>query len=195
MVWFLYFPLAVLSYIVCLITNPIVILFCDENGELHGFWHLWQTWDDSCDAEYFMDNVCPKFLDYDYHKHYTKSYGKIELNRERIYSTWNGTPFTLVERIQRYFCRLWWLTRNCAYGFAYQFLSKDVRGTDVQIKYKDEYTMFGYDPDSGAWILTSEQPIIPGFFRWEVFLGWKIAMGSTEKTTAMIAIRAVFRFE
>lgn len=35
--WFLYAPLQLLIMIICYITNPIVVLFADENGELHGF--------------------------------------------------------------------------------------------------------------------------------------------------------------
>lgn len=49
--WFLYAPLQLLIMIICYITNPIVVLFSDENGELHGFLRKWQTFDDSCDSE------------------------------------------------------------------------------------------------------------------------------------------------
>lgn len=41
--WFLYAPLQLLIMIICYITNPIVVLFADENGELHGFLKKWQT--------------------------------------------------------------------------------------------------------------------------------------------------------
>lgn len=194
MIWFLYAPVAVLTYILCLVTNPVVILFADENGELPGFLHLWQTWDDSCDSMYFMDNVCPKFLDYDYHRHYECMSVEIEGNRTRFISVFKGYPLTLRERVQRYFCRLWWLTRNAAYGFAYEWLSKDIVGVNAEELYRDEYTGFYYEPESDAWMLTSEQPIIPGYLRWEVFLGWKMWLGSSQKMKTMIAIRCCFRF-
>ncbi|KHM51611.1 hypothetical protein SAMN02745671_01684 [Anaerovibrio lipolyticus DSM 3074] len=195
MIWFLYAPVAVLTYILCLITNPLVILFCDENGELHGFLHLWQTWDDSCDSLFFMREVCPSFLDYDYDKHYECREQQIEGNRTRLVSISKGVPFSFVGRIQRYFCRLWWLTRNCGYGFAYEWLSKDVVIKNVRTLYKDDYTVAYYDPESHAWTLSSDQPIIQGFLRWEVYLGWKIPVWASGKCRAMIAIRAVFRFE
>ena len=35
--WFLYAPLQLLIMIICYITNPIVVLFADKDGELHGF--------------------------------------------------------------------------------------------------------------------------------------------------------------
>lgn len=195
MIWLLYFPVAVLTYILCLITNPLVILLCDENGELNGIWHLWQTWDDSCDSMFFMDNVCPKFLDYDYRKHYECRMEEIDGNRVRLVSINRGLAFSFKERVQRYFCRLWWLTRNCAYGFAYEWLSKDVVIEDVKAIYEDEYTSFHYDPVSHAWALSSDQPIIKGFLKWEVYLGWKIPLGLSGKCKSMIATRAVFRFE
>ena len=49
--WFLYAPLQLLIMIICYITNPIVVLFADKDGELHGFLRKWQTFDDSCDSE------------------------------------------------------------------------------------------------------------------------------------------------
>ena len=194
MIWFLYMPVAIITYIICLVTNPIVILFCDENGELPGFLHLWQTWDDSTDSLYFMTSVCPKFLDYDYHKHYECDTAPVEGNRTRLVSINKGVPFTIWERIQRYFCRLWWLTRNCAYGFAYYWLGKDIKGTNTRTVYKDEYTGFYINDETDTWMLTSEQPIIKGVLRWEVYLGWKIWLGSSECMRTMIAIRCCFRF-
>lgn len=35
--WFLYAPLQLICMMICYITNPIVVLFANENGELHGF--------------------------------------------------------------------------------------------------------------------------------------------------------------
>ena len=112
----------------------------------------------------------------------------------RLVSINKGLPFSLKERVQRYFCRLWWLTRNCAYGFAYEWLSKDVEIADVETLYEDEYTNFHYDPVSQAWMLCSDQPIIKGFLKWEVFLGWKIPLWQAGKCKSMIAMRCVFRF-
>lgn len=195
MIWLLYFPVAVLTYILCLITNPLIILLCDENGELEGIWHLWQTWDDSCDSEYFMTHICPDFLNYGYYEHYDSVQIPLPYNRVKRMSLRTSVPLSPVGKIQRYFCRLWWLTRNCAYGFAYEWLSKDVNGADVKTIYKGLYTAFYYDPVTHAWMLRSEKPIIDGYLRWEVLLGWKIALGSKEPTKSMIATRAVLRIE
>ena len=195
MIWFLYVPVAILTYIFCLITNPIVILFCDENGELDGFLRLWKTWDDSCDSMFFMDNVCPKFLDYDYHTYYEHSIRINEDNREVHVSTFKGLPFSITKRIQRYFCRLWWLTRNCAYGFAYEWLSKDLVGTDGHYLYQDEYSRVYWEPKTKTWMVCSDQPIIKGYFRWEVFLGWKVNVDCDKMAKYMLAMRLTFRFE
>ena len=69
MVKFLIFlPLQILSMILCYLTNWIVVLFADEDGELKGLWHLWQTWDDSVDNKYFVLNQIPKIFRYDFDK-------------------------------------------------------------------------------------------------------------------------------
>ena len=194
MIWIIYALISFAIYIFCLITNPFVLLFCSENGELPGFLKLWQTWDDSCDSEYFMDNVCPKFLNYNFHKHYEQKLIPIEGNRRRLISVNKNVKFTIKERIQRYFCRLWWLTRNCAYGFSYYWFSKDIDSWDVHIIYEDEYTRILWDLKTDAWMYKSTKPII-GKLRWEIFLGWKIKEDTIEPTRCMLANRIALRYE
>lgn len=58
--WFLYAPLQLLIMIICYITNPVIVMFVDENGELRGFLRKWQTFDDSCDSEDCVTKYVPK---------------------------------------------------------------------------------------------------------------------------------------
>lgn len=58
--WFIYAPLQLLIMIICYITNPIVVLFADKDGELHGFLRKWQTFDDSCDSEDCVTKYVPE---------------------------------------------------------------------------------------------------------------------------------------
>lgn len=68
--WFLYAPLQLICMVICYITNPIVVLFADENGELPGLFCLWQTWDDSCDSEDCVTKYVPDWMRYDFYKYY-----------------------------------------------------------------------------------------------------------------------------
>ena len=68
--WFLYAPLQLICMVICYITNPIMVLFADENGELPGLFCLWQTWDDSCDSEDCVTKYVPKLIRYDFYKYY-----------------------------------------------------------------------------------------------------------------------------
>ena len=45
----------------------------------------------------------------------------------------------MIERIQRYFCRLLWLCRNNAYGFRYYIFGKEVDALTAKIVNQDEY--------------------------------------------------------
>lgn len=53
--WFLYAPLQLLIMIICYITNPVIVMFADKDGELHSFLRRWQTFDDSCDSAGISD--------------------------------------------------------------------------------------------------------------------------------------------
>lgn len=59
MVWLIYYPLNFLCSILCYLTNWLVVFFADERGELDGAFHLWQTWDDSLDVEWFVKETVP----------------------------------------------------------------------------------------------------------------------------------------
>lgn len=72
--YLLYAVLQILCMILCYLTNWLVVLFSDEEGELSGIFHMWQTWDDTLDNPSFINNSLPKFLNYGWHSHYEQYY-------------------------------------------------------------------------------------------------------------------------
>ena len=54
MIWLLYAPLNFIIMIIGYILNPIICLFCNEEGELPEIFSLFQTWDDSCNPRFFI---------------------------------------------------------------------------------------------------------------------------------------------
>lgn len=201
--WFIYFLLSIVFMLLCYPTNPIVVPFADINGELPGILKHWQTWDNSV---FCSDSVkhAPKFLQYDWPKHYKEhkdsdSYLR-SVNRERWYVTCIDHNFTLWERVQRYLCGVLWLTRNCSYGFAFYVL-----GLNVSPMLKTEQSentifvreIFGGNV-GGAWMYKNTAPIFSLFgwtVHWNNLLGWKIDDSAKVTTRAMIANRIAFSFE
>lgn len=175
--WFLYAPLQLLIMIICYITNPIVVLFADENGELPGFLCLWQTWDDSCDSE---DGVryAPKWMRYNFCKYYwvekcyDPDYGRI------IKRSINIAPLPLIDRFKRYCCRVFWLSRNCAYGFALTLFGATINPDDIVVI--DDYKAGEFERnilvtrDLKYWKIYNSIRILNTNYRWKIYLGWKI---------------------
>ena len=210
MVWILYVPLMIIIMLICYITNPIVVLFADEEGELHGIWKYWQTWDDSLDSKFMMTEVVPKrfkFLDYKWANKYEsyqdtetlKEFNKV-IEKVRLQS---GARFTFKERIQRYCCRVLWLTRNCAYGFAYYLFNIEGDRKDLyieeQFETESEEKHLAYDPTQSIivrpWTYKFYTHIIGNFYI-TGYLGWKIPYWQQDgKYNAMIANRIVPRFK
>ena len=205
MLWILLFPLNIITSILCYLTNPIAVLFADERGELHGLWRYWQTWDDSCDVDWIVKTRVPKIFMYDFDKHYVSSRETTpeltEVGRDKgcvIFNPANpdAAKFTIKERIQRYFCRLFWLNRNNGYGWAFFFFGRNVIGTNmVAILDKNtpnDHLYFGYDKSKNIlvrpWIFKTDWTIYKTI-RWNTFLGWKIDCSSTTPRKAMIANR------
>lgn len=46
MIWIILVPLQLLVTLFCYLTNWFVTFFADEQGNLPGFFYLWQTWDE-----------------------------------------------------------------------------------------------------------------------------------------------------
>lgn len=69
--WALLAILDVAFNIVCYLTNPVVLLFADEVGNLPWLFTWWENWDDHLDIDWMVDEGhVPKFARYDFHKHY-----------------------------------------------------------------------------------------------------------------------------
>ena len=202
-IWFLYFIVSIVCMVLCYVTNPFVVPFCDINGELPRLLKYWQTWDNSVFCRESVENA-PEFLQYDWARHYTEhidsdSYLR-SVNRSRWYVSCIDPNFTLWERIQRYFCGVLWLTRNCSYGFSFYMLGLTVSPT-LENK-ESENTKFVREVYGqglwGAWEYKNTAPIFTAFgwtVHWNNLLGWKIDESAQFDTRAMIANRIALYFE
>ena len=193
--------------VMCYLTNPFVVLLCDEDGELHGFWRYWQTHDNSCNPSDVTEHKeLPSFLLYDWKRHYYEYEDTTpelaEVGRKRWFTQCINSNWTLWERIQRYICRVYWLTRNCSYGWSFWVLGItpgirwDIEKNDGETRFiHEDYDWWWLD---GAWTYKSSAPIFTLFgwtVCWNTFLGWKISEDAKVDTRAMIANRIAFSFE
>ena len=202
MIWILYFILNIIIMLICYITNPIVCLFCNEEGELPKIFRMWQTWDDSCNPRFFILEKVPKFLVYDYDKHYEEYWDTTqdlkEVGRDRCYARLIDGNFTLKERIQRYICRVLWLTRNCAYGFAFWCFGRKIDSKNIVYIKQESDCRILYDKSNNiltrAWTWHDERKLF-GKVHLKVYAGWKINDDPGIKQ-CMIACRIIaFKFE
>lgn len=194
MKYILYCILEIIFTIIAYITNPIVILFANEVGELPHLFRWWANWDDGLDVEWMVtEHQVPRFAEYDFCRHY-KYY--TEWEAEKITGRHCGfvilldPHFTLWERFQRYICRLTWIYRNCGYGFSYYVTGVDVDGADI-VKTEDistEHYRFQVYYTDYAWMIRYDKPWCK-WFRWRIFLGWKMqGVDSTETQRCMLAL-------
>lgn len=204
--YLIYAPLNIICMLFCYLTNPVVCLFADERGELHGFLKYWQTWDDTLNPAFFVKEKVPAFLRYDYDRHY-KEYWNVTpelaaLGRDRCFVEILDPHFTCKERIQRYICRVMWLYRNCAYGFAFYCFGRKVVGKNCEKLVYDfdnegHYRKFLVGRHGSAlthpWSYKSTWKINDKI-RWEIYAGWKINENSDKPQQCMIAHRVAFRF-
>lgn len=204
----LYIFQAIASFImsiICYITNPIIAFFIDEDGELKGILHYWQTWDNSCNPS-DLKQILPSFLTDWYDNHYEEYVGDTselrKMNRTRWYTRCIDNNFTITERIKRYICRVYWLTRNCAYGFAFYLFSKDVNGQDITIITKEDKLTIAVDKNTNIFnkvFMYKDDRKWFSVLKWDVykcfFFGYKIDLNSTVKTRASVATRPALRFK
>ena len=208
MIWFIYAPLIFFLKIFCYLTNPVVVLFSNSVGQLPGILKYWQTWDSTLDNKQMMTEIVPdkyKWLDYHWNEKYElyEEYN-LELNRtiEKV-KLKQGVIFSFKEKIQQYFCRLLWIYRNCAYGFAMYLLGTKGRQDNMiyprfKTDEKDEF-VFGYDKTRNIlvrpWTCRFYKRIIGSFYL-TGYLGWKIPWWNiNDYYQAMIANRIAPRFE
>ena len=197
--WLLYLPLSLLASILCYLTNWLVVIFADKNGELPWPLHLWQTWDDSIYNSFAVE-VAPKFLQYDWAKHYreykdTTQYLR-SVNRERWFVECIDDNFTFIEKLKRYSCGVLWLMRNNAYGFCFYLLG--YTSTPLILVHESENTIYADEVNGDGWMYKNTAKIF-SLFGWEIhwnnLLGWKLDMDAQFDTRAMIANRIAFYFE
>jgi len=117
--WVVYFIPAIFIELICYFTNPIVCLFTTKSyrtdvvkreGKVTKYmpreylipiFYLWQTHDNAVDEGWYGLYDIP-FLKNKTQKDYDESW------------------------LIRYWCRVWWLSRNTAYGWTYKLLSVPV---------------------------------------------------------------------
>ena len=194
--WLIYLPISLILTVVCYLTNFIVLLFCDKDGELHGLWHLWQTWDNSCNPSDIKD-IVPKWLLIDWDKHYKEREGTTDylnkVNRKRWFTDCIDNNWTFIERIKRYICRLIWLTRNNCYGWAFYVLGYTA-STNIEVHTEKDLIEMK-DNNGYGWMKKNTRKIFSLFgyeLHWNNLLGWKLSENEKFDTRSMIANRIAF---
>jgi len=197
MIWPLYAILQFCFTLLCYLTNPIVVLFCDENGELPSIFRMWQTWDDSCNPRFYILEKVPGFLKYDYDRHYREYQATTpdleKVNRTRWFAEVVDPNFTFKEKVQRYICRVMWLYRNCAYGFAFWCFGRMIDGKNMKYTKNEEFIKFGYDTSRNIltrpWTYKNSSKFFGDRLEWNIYIGWKIDDGLDSTQQCMIAMR------
>lgn len=185
-----YLPFALICHLLCWLTNPIVVLFADHNGELHGLLKLWQTWDDSLDAEYYMKECVPSCLDYGWDEHYTSyedtdDWAAIYGKKRKFSVAKPDAEWTVKQRIQRYVCRVLWLYRNSAYGFMFYLFGADLSGAKYKLVQDNEF----YCRDNAGLFCYKNEKQFCKYLRWKIYLGWKTYPGNDNPSNCMYAYR------
>lgn len=204
-VYLKWFAQAVLSFMVsliCYITNPIVVLFCDADGELPRPLSYWQTWDDSCNPDDPVEHKqIPDIFLYNWGAHYFDFEGTTEelkaVNRTRWFSQCYNDDFSIIERLQRYICRVYWLTRNCSYGFAFWVFGKTV-DADKLVSVVSADGNYRKTTGEGIFTIADSRPICHIFgyrIEWNNYLGWKAGTNYHGMTRFMIAHRVAFKIK
>ena len=190
--WLLMAVIDVLFNVIAYVTDPFILLFADEVGNLPGWALWWANWDDHLDVDWMIDEGhVPGFARYDFHRHYR--YHPPE-EAERLIGEHRGDVdlldgnFTWHERFQRYICRLWWLWRNNAYGFSYYVTGVDVCKADIVKIKTEEADGYIYYVTDYAWVYKDERPSFCGL-RWDNFVGWKMQSVQKDVKRCMLAFR------
>lgn len=138
--WIVQLVLELCAMVIAYLTNPIVVLFADEYGNLPKCLRFWQTYDNCLDVSWMIYEGCvPAIFRYDFNKHYIYHYEDKSDPQHIIpgYVEILDPNFTFKEKVQRYFCRVCWLYRNSNYGFSYEINGRAFNGKDNKV-YKDE---------------------------------------------------------
>lgn len=175
LLWALLFIPNLLIYLACMILNPVVALFVtkrDGREYLVKPLYWFQTHDNPVDEYWYGGYFTDSFFRY---------------VREASPYQYESSAWL------RYVCRLFWLWRNCAYGFSYNLFGRDLIGEEVVTETGNE--KFGkwrrFILRSNSWQLKAHIPI--GFgLQLDVNIGWKTHKGFPR---AMYADRLIsFRY-
>lgn len=197
--WLLYLIPSFLFSLLGYLLNPLVLLFCDEDGELPMVLKGFQTWDNSCNPSDLL-NALPAWLIDWYPGHYIETYGdspELEgTGRKRWKTTCIDPYFTKMQKLKRYISRVYWLYRNNSYGFAFWLLGGIYEPAHPFYTHQSEHTSFQMDlKNQEFWTYTNSAPII-WKLHFNMYLGWKFPPQNTfESTRCMIANRLWFRWE
>lgn len=183
MTYIFYLILDILFTLICYVTNPVVILFSNEHGELPYSLRWWQTYDNCIDIPHTINSGVPKLFRYDFDKHYkyTPEF-KNKYAMKPGYVEILDPNFTGWEKIQRYFCRNVWLYRNTAYGFSYEVCGRYVFADKVKT-----YVDYNYAENDKCYIAVVNDNRIflnktwsifytKKYCKWfylRIYLGWK----------------------
>lgn len=163
----------------CYLTNPLVVLFAGRQGELPKVLRLWQTWDSALDNRQYVLYDCPRWLSYDFDDYYECSAIPIGYGRTRKMVILKK-PFPRRMWLKRYLNRVFWLYRNCGYGFAFYLFGVD---TDPRtIRRESEHFAIA----SNAFRYKNDDRISK-HWKWCIYLGWKFDF--YDPCRAMIATR------
>ena len=190
--WLLMAVIDVLFNVIAYVTDPFILLFADEVGNLPGWALWWENWDDHLDIDWMIDKGhVPGFACYDFHRHYRyhpPEEAERLIGEHRGYVDLLDGNFTWHERFQRYICRLWWLWRNNAYGFSYYVTGVDVCKADIVKIKTEEADGYIYYVTDYAWVYKDERPSFCGL-RWDNFVGWKMQSVQNDVERCMLAFR------
>ena len=197
--WFILAIIDLLFNAICYLTNPFVLLFADEVGNLPAIFKWWSNWDDHLDVSWMVyGHHVPKFAEYDFNRHYKyidEWQAEKTIGEHRAYVILLDPNFTLWERFQRYVCRLTWIYRNCAYGFSYYVTGIDVNGadvdviTDVRVSGNNQY--YGRTKDAFCYYQMKRWTWGERKFILKLFFGWKFQrIKPTDRKHCMLALFA-----
>lgn len=133
MTYIFYLILDILFTLICYVTNPIVVLFSNEYGELPYSLRWWQTYDNCIDIPHTINSGVPKLFRYDFDKHYKYTPEFKKIRHEAGICRDIRPEFYHVGKIQRYVCRNVWLYRNTAYGFSYEVCGRYVLADRIKV--------------------------------------------------------------
>jgi hypothetical protein len=145
MLYLLYLPLNLAFDAICLILNPVVVLFADKNANLPNWLYWFQTQDSSIDPDIY-------------------GWGN-------YYPGWHTTATDPKWRIllYQYIRRVFWLYRNTGYDFAYSVCGYNLDGKWIIADWHGLY--FAYD--SSKSLLTRGWCLAGQWHTCGIYLGWK----------------------